>query len=160
MPFNARWPNGQLTPAQVAACADRVLDLVARSPRADGAPANLGDHDDLAACGRAEFRPVDQRRDSSARPGATVALIRAFAEHPRFQGSGSSWSIRPASPPRPKPAERAVTFDYAPGYDPLAAGRDDRLIAQAVSLARESDVAVVLAGLPALTRVGVSTART
>ena len=45
-------------------------------------------------------------------------------------------------------AERAVTFDYAPGYDPLAAGRDDRLIAQAVSLARESDVAVVLAGLP------------
>lgn len=142
--------EGQLTPAQVAACADRVLDLVARSPRADGAPANLGDHDDLARRAAAQssvlltndgILPLD--------PGATVALIGAFAEHPRFQGSGSSL-VNPTrvTTAAKAMAERAVTFDYAPGYDPLAAGRDDRLIAQAVSLARESDVAVVLAGLP------------
>ena len=143
--------DGQLTPAQVAACADRVLDLVERSPQVQGAPANLGDHDALARRAAAQssvlltndgILPLDR--------GATVALIGAFAEHPRFQGSGSSL----VNPTRVTTAvqalaESAVTFAYAPGYDPQVCGRDDRLIGEAVALARESDVAVVLAGLPA-----------
>ncbi len=142
--------DGQLTPAQVAACADRVLDLVERSPRVQGAPANLGDHDALARRAAAQssvlltndgILPLDR--------GATVALIGAFAEHPRFQGSGSSL-VNPTrvTTAAQAMAESAVTFAYAPGYDPQVSGRDDRLIGEAVALARESDVAVVLAGLP------------
>ena len=73
--------DGQLTPAQVATCADRVLDLVERSPRIQGAPANLGDHEALARRAAAQssvlltndgILPLDR--------GASVALIGAFAE--------------------------------------------------------------------------------
>jgi beta-glucosidase len=93
-----------------------------------------------------EFLPLDAAADR------TVAVIGAFAQQPRYQGSGSS---------RVNPTRVSTTYDaltdalgtgqvtYAAGY-PLGEneGDADALRAEAVEAARAADMALVFAGLP------------
>jgi beta-glucosidase len=78
----------------------------------------------------------------------TIALIGAFAETPRYQGAGSS-HINPTILTSALDGfdETGVRYTYFAGY-PLEGGRDETLIAEAVSGAGTCDVAVVFAGLP------------
>ncbi len=83
----------------------------------------------------------------------TIALIGRFANHPRYQGAGSSLIhptrldnlheelIRLTGPER---------VSYASGYTEKGDLADDDLIQQALHTAREADTVVVCAGLPAL----------
>jgi beta-glucosidase len=82
---------------------------------------------------------------------ASVALIGAFAKKPRFQGAGSS-QVRPTRIETLFDAlsTEIVNLTYAAGYDPALSAMDQSLIEEAVGHARQADVAVVYAGLPAI----------
>jgi beta-glucosidase len=81
-----------------------------------------------------------------------IAVIGAMAKEPRFQGSGSS-QIRPSrlediSEELTKSAGDKAEFRYAMGYELSVEEPDEELIAEAIRIAIESDVAVIFAGLP------------
>jgi len=164
--------KGRLTHEQIATCAGRVAALARRLERArteaGEAPsmdALLEPHDALARRAAAASavvlrnEPVDTSADSartlplSVEPGSRVALLGAFAEHPRYQGSGSSL----VTPTRLTSARSAIgeavesagaTLHYAPGYEPVRSERDDQLLAEAVDVARDAQLAIVMVGLP------------
>jgi beta-glucosidase len=143
--------DGRLDPAAVSTSAQRVLDLAARAPREpSGREIPVAAHDALARRAAADgavllsndgLLPLD--------PDGSVALIGAFAEHPRYQGAGSS-QVNPTrlTTVRDALVERGATVTYAAGYDPRRAEPDQDLIDEAVAAARDADVAVVLVGLP------------
>ena len=81
---------------------------------------------------------------------AKVAVIGAFARMPRYQGSGSS-RINPKIIDNIwyRLEQRGVAAEYADGYDPTTGDADERQLLEAETLAARSDVAVVVAGLPA-----------
>lgn len=83
-------------------------------------------------------------------PDAKVAVIGAFARMPRYQGSGSS-RINPKIIDNIwyRLEQRGVAAEYADGYDPTTGDADERQLLEAETLAARSDVAVVVAGLPA-----------
>ncbi len=80
-----------------------------------------------------------------------IAVIGRFAKEPRYQGGGSAH----INPTRVDSAYEAMLesaggetrLDYAPGY-PDGDDEDEKLVSDAVKAARDSDVAVVFAGLP------------
>ena len=151
--------SGELPEADVDACASRVVSLSRRSTRPrpeEGVPtAGLHDEHHLLAR-RAAAHSTVLLTNNGLLPltgQSSVAVIGAFAEHPRYQGAGSS-QVNPTRVDAFLPAIRehlagAADVVYAPGYDPIGTERDDRLIAEAVSVARSAEVAVVLVGLPA-----------
>ncbi|MCF2531120.1 beta-glucosidase [Yinghuangia soli] len=82
-------------------------------------------------------------------PEAALAVIGAFAMAPRFQGGGSS-HINATRSDSAIDELRALAANpdkvqYASGF--TLKGTDEAMIAEAVSVAREADVAVVFAGL-------------
>lgn len=82
---------------------------------------------------------------------AKIALVGAFAKHPRFQGAGSSQ----VNPTRISNAYDeiealvgdAVELSYTPGYDTEGNVSEDQ-ISEACKAAESAEVAVVFAGLP------------
>lgn len=83
-------------------------------------------------------------------PDAKVAVIGAFARMPRYQGSGSS-RINPKIIDNIwyRLEQRGVAAEYTDGCDPATGDADERQLLEAETLAARSDVAVVVAGLPA-----------
>lgn len=83
-------------------------------------------------------------------PDAKVAVIGAFARMPRYQGSGSS-RINPKIIDNIwyRLEQRGVAAEFADGYDPTTGDADENQLLEAETLAARSDVAVVVAGLPA-----------
>lgn len=81
---------------------------------------------------------------------AKVAVIGAFARMPRYQGSGSS-RINPKIIDNIwyRLEQRGVAAEYADGYDPTTGDADAGQLLEAETIAARSDVAVVVAGLPA-----------
>lgn len=77
----------------------------------------------------------------------SVAFIGAFAEEPRYQGSGSS-HINVAHPVSALEASQGLRIAYAPGYHVNGVKDDPELVKHAVALAAKVDTAVVFAGLP------------
>ena len=142
--------SGRLSSAAVAQSADRVLALVARAEGQRQVPASFEEHDSLARRAAGEstvllvndgLLPLD--------PQLSVAVIGAFAQHPRFQGSGSSL-VNPVKVTTAWDAftRRGIATTYAAGYDPVMSPVDQQLIDEAAAAAAAADVAVVMAGLP------------
>lgn len=134
----------------VTASAQRVLDLVARSPRSPGGELPVWEHDALARR-TAAAGTVLLTNDGTLplRPDQRVALIGGFAAEPRFQGNGSSL----VEPLRVTDAlgamrDRGVQVTCSPGYAVEDVEPEAGLIEDAVAAAREADVAVVMVGLP------------
>jgi beta-glucosidase len=80
-----------------------------------------------------------------------LAVIGAFAKHPRYQGTGSS-QVNPVQLDTAWQAIEAFVdasqLVYAPGYDPKHSDLDQALIDEAVAAATEAEVTVLFAGLP------------
>lgn len=144
--------TGRLPATVVATSAQRVIDLAARAPGATHGSMPIEEHDALAARVAAESTVLLHNDGILPLAGTErVALIGAFAEWPRYQGSGSSL----VTPTRITTAlaamrDRGVDVVHAPGYDPERSAPDQALIDQAVATARDAHVAVVMVGLPAL----------
>ncbi len=164
--------DGTLAHEQVATSAGRVAALARTLSRARSAAgkaptmdALLEPHDALARRAAAASavvlrnEPVSSEPDSAhvlplaLTPTSSVALIGAFAEQPRYQGSGSSL----VTPTRLTTALEALTeaaakvgatLRYAPGYEPVRSDRDEALLAEAVETARDAELAIVMVGLP------------
>ncbi len=137
--------------ALVQVSAQRVLDMVASSPEPEPTEIPADDHHALAR--RAAAAGTVLLTNDGVLPidsGLTVALIGAFAEHPRFQGSGSS-AVLPTRIDTALGAfrQKGTELRYSPGYDPVDSQPDPTLIAEAVETAASADIAVVLIGLPA-----------
>ncbi len=155
--LRAALADGRLDPADVVRSAQRVIDLAmqAQDARAHAAPemTDLLDPHDALARRAAAASSIVLTNDGilPVAPGTHVALIGAFAETPRYQGSGSSL----VTPTRVMTAREALeaaglTVTYAAGYEPVRSASDPALIAQAAAVAASAEVAVVMVGLPGI----------
>lgn len=87
------------------------------------------------------------------KPSGRVALIGAFAEHPRYQGAGSSL-VNPTRLDTVLDALQqrlgeGVELEYVPGYDPITGHATAAQLAQARTSAAAADTVILLVGLPA-----------
>ena len=152
--LRAALADGTLDPAHVALSAQRVIDL-ATDAVTGAAPtmAELLDPHDALARRAAAASSVVLTNDGilPLQPGTRVALIGGFAEAPRYQGSGSSL-VTPTRLTTAREALEAAGFDvtYSPGYEPVRSAAAPALIASAVEVARDADVALVMVGLPGI----------
>jgi beta-glucosidase len=146
--------DGSLTEAALDIVAIRVVDLILKAQ--EFAKANYKYNADaqhqLARRAAAESA-VLLKNDGNLLPlakGKTIALIGAFAKTPRYQGAGSS-KINPLKIDSPFDGltKAGLSLEYAQGYALGADGTpDDKLIQEAVELAKKKDFAIVVAGLP------------
>ena len=142
---------GDLDEAALNQTVERVIEVVLKSRHAPAAADAVGHHA-LARRVAAEGMVLLKNDDAvlPLEPATRIAVIGAFAKHPRYQGTGSS---------RVTPTRLDCAFDaieaiaegdvtFAPGYDAATGAADAGLIDEAVRVAREADVAVIFAGLP------------
>jgi beta-glucosidase len=144
--------GGRLDTADLDARVTEVLTLVQRvQERVTAAVVDVDAHHALARRAAAESA-VLLRNEGDLLPlaaGARIALIGDFVRRPRYQGAGSSL----VNPTRLRTLAEAVTdapvevVGIADGFrrDGVA---DDRLVAEAVALATQADVVVLMLGLP------------
>ncbi len=143
--------EGRLDKALLTTAAGRVRALVARAAARQPGTYDAGAHHALAReiAGRAV---VLLKNDGGLLPlrtgGQSIAVLGEFARTPRYQGGGSSQ----ITPTRLDDALTAITAAtsaparFAPGYTADGAAPDEALLAEAVELAKTSDVALVFAG--------------
>lgn len=147
--------SGELDEAEVDRCAERVVALLQRARR-DRPAADLDAHHALgrrAAAAGSVLLANDGVLPLAAEGLRRVAVVGAFAEHPRFQGAGSS-QVNPTRVDalidevraRVRPDTEVV---YAPAYDPSTGGTTDDLLDGALAAATGADVVVFCGGLPA-----------
>ncbi|MGR6919847.1 glycoside hydrolase family 3 C-terminal domain-containing protein [[Actinomadura] parvosata] len=145
--------SGELSESDIDASAARIAVLSRRKVTSSAVAVDEDAHHEIARRIARECA-VLLRNEHQVLPipaGARVAVIGAFAEQPRYQGGGSA-HVNPTRVDRPLDeiraiaAESGVTVGYAPGF--TADGpRDERLIFEAITEARHSDIAVIFAGL-------------
>ncbi|MCI2048795.1 MAG: glycoside hydrolase family 3 C-terminal domain-containing protein [Lachnospiraceae bacterium] len=159
--------DGRLPESEVDTAVERVLTLVDRYER-DKKPETPWDmeaehrhsaeaEEDCAVLLRNEnmelerkpglpqpFRkilPLDRKKK--------IVFVGEFAEHPRFQGGGSShincFRVESALDAA---REDGLDITYARGYDAAKTETDETLLNEALQAALDADVAVVFAGLP------------
>jgi beta-glucosidase len=148
--------NGDLDEADIDRLVRDILRVVLRANAVADASRNqnLDGHHALAR--RVAAEAITLLKNDDVLPLARsryrkIAVIGEFAVNPRYQGNGSS-EVKPARLDRFMEIvaeEYGLTFEieYAQGYS-LADDADDSLIEPATRLAAESDVALILAGLP------------
>lgn len=147
--------RGELEESAVDACLARVVAL-SRKGQPDAAahdPAYESHHDLARRAAAAGTVLLSNDGILPLAPFGTVAVIGAFAEHPRYQGAGSSQ----VTPRRLDAAldelrgrlDPSALLRYEPGYDLRTGAASADSIDRAVRAATAADVAVVFAGLPA-----------
>ena len=145
--------DGRLDEAALDLAVGRVLDLLRKAqarPTVEGF--DIDAHHALAR--EVAGRSIVLLKNEGVLPlarAATVAVIGAFAEQPRYQGAGSSL-INPTRLDTALDELRTLSegeVSYAPGFTLDGSGDAAALTAQAVAAARAAEVAVVFLGLPA-----------
>lgn len=156
--------SGELEEGCVNEAASHI-ERLARRVKACQAEGSIGDAPALSLTDEEFYRAhADLAREAAAQsavllkndgvlplnPDAKVAVIGAFARMPRYQGSGSS-RINPKIIDNIwyRLEQRGVAAEYTDGCDPTTGDADERQLLEAETLAARSDVAVVVAGLPA-----------
>jgi beta-glucosidase len=145
---------GDLDERVLDAAATRLVELALRAEasRRPDATFDRDTHHALARRAAADAAVLLRNEDQALPLGDTdtVALLGAFAETPRFQGTGSS-RINPTSVDTLRTELTAMLgrerVTYAAGYDHPTTP-NDRLHATAVAAVTGADVAVVCVGLP------------
>ena len=144
--------NKTLDEKQLDICVDRIIDLILQSK-----PALEKKHTYSKAKHHETARKIaagsmvllkNENHILPLRPNQKIAVIGELAEHPRFQGAGTSFII-------PTKLESAlenlkqynVDLAYSRGYDRTADITNKKLLNEAVQAAKAADVAVVFAGL-------------
>ena len=142
--------NGTLSLEVLDLAVERVLTLVKKfyQGKSEGATYDLEEHHSLARKLAAECA-VLLKNDAvlPLKETAKVAFIGEFAATPRFQGGGSS-HINCFKVTSALEASKEYSVSYAKGFDILNDESDAELVAEAVKLAKASEVAIIFAGLP------------
>ncbi|MBB2941381.1 beta-glucosidase [Actinoplanes lutulentus] len=142
---------GQLDPALLRVSAERVRKLVEKAGQRPAGGYDAAAHHALAReiAGRAI---VLLKNEGGLLPladsGVSVAVLGEFARTPRYQGGGSS-QITPTQLDDALTQIQASTgaaVTFAAGYTVEGTEADEALLAEAVTAARSSDVAVVFVG--------------
>ena len=148
--------SGRLAESALDTAAARVIALVqaaSRRPEISG-PLDVDSHHALAR--EAASRSIVLLKNDGALlplwPDARIAVIGAFAQHPRYQGAGSSLINPTRLDTALKEIKALAAGDvlYAPGF-PLArdeAAHVEALRDAAVAAARAAEVSIVFLGLP------------
>lgn len=147
--------NGELDESVLDDTVRRILNLIEKTQQVQKTePFDRERHHAFAREVAAESMVL--LKNDGVLPLATtsdLAVIGAFAEQPRYQGGGSS---------RVEPTRResfldvlnreypAIETSYEPGYHLDRRDADQALIDRAVACAKNHEVALVLAGLPAI----------
>ena len=144
--------EGRIAEADVDACVERILRINQRyhdNAKPD-TPWDMEKDHELAGKLAAECMVLLKNEGNvlPLRPGEKVAIIGEFAKKPRFQGGGSSHINCCRVTSLMDAAGEIPGVRYAQGYRIDSDLPDEKLQAEAVALAAESDKAVVVIGLP------------
>ena len=133
--------EGRLSEKDVDKCVRNVLDFVENARKTAQTPCDMSKHHELARLA-AEQSAVLLKNGGALPLRGKACLIGHMAQEMRYQGTGSS-HINPYSLKTPC---ELLDWDYAPGC--TADGyTNDKLIAEAVELAKSVTTPVVFAGL-------------
>ncbi len=147
--------NKRLPEEVLDLCCERILDVVYRAVEGhdDSIKADfMKDHETAREI--ASESMVLLKNDDSILPldekKGRIAFIGKYAKSPRFQGGGSSHinCIKITSALDAVSEYGIVNVRYAQGFDDECDEVNGEMQAEAVALAKESDVAVIFAGLP------------
>ncbi|MFL0374421.1 glycoside hydrolase family 3 C-terminal domain-containing protein [Paenibacillus amylolyticus] len=148
--------NGSLSEEQLDRSVGRILKLVERvTGKKDMDSSPDSDYHALARKAAAESIVLLKNENAILPLGqesiSSIAVIGRFAKKPRIQGAGSA-KVTPTKVDIPwdeikNLAGDAMTMNYAEGY-PEDDSINDELIKESVSLAMNSDVAVLFVGQP------------
>jgi beta-glucosidase len=146
--------NGDLDEQILDAAVERLLKLILKAyeSRQPGYKYDKQAHHKLArkAAGQSAVLLKNENSILPLAKNAKVAVIGEFAQNARYQGSGSSiinpWKLDSAVD---EFSARKAEFTYSKGYDINNDKADEKLIGEAVEAAKQADVAVIYAGLPA-----------
>ena len=144
--------EGRIAEADVDACVERILRINQKyhdNAKPD-TPWDMEKDHELAGKLAAECMVLLKNEGNvlPLRPGEKVAIIGEFAKKPRFQGGGSSHINCCRVTSLMDAAGEIPGVRYAQGYRIDSDLPDEKLQAEAVALAAESDKAVVVIGLP------------
>ncbi len=144
--------NGTLSMAEVDLCAERVIEFILKGQSEKSVPKNTNKEHNTLAREIATKSAVLLKNDNAILPicpTAKVAVIGEMAKKPRYQGAGSS-RINPAYLDNAYSAlsDTGVNVTYSQGYNLGSKQVDANLLEAACKTAKESDIALVFAGLP------------
>lgn len=144
--------EGRVSEEAVDEAAGRVLRLIEKYSEGlpEAGPYTLDEHHHLARRIARETM-VLLKNDRGLLPlsgGRQVAFIGEFAMRPRYQGGGSSHINAYKVLGAVEAARSVQQVGYARGFDSARSDTDAALLAEAVALARGSEVCVLFLGLP------------
>lgn len=151
--------SGRLPEKALDKCAERILNIVFKADEAKKSfplEKNFTDEEHHALARKIASQCMVLLKNDGALPLAKsgrIAVIGAFAKHPRYQGGGSS-HIHPTMLDIPideiKKSAPELEIVYSDGYDidDKSGIPNQKLIDEAVIAAQSADAAVIFAGLP------------
>ena len=144
--------EGNLTIADLDIVIERLLKVIFKAVDAKEKEysENTGDHHLIAKEAAEESMILLKNEDEilPLRKDSKLAIIGAMAKIPRYQGAGSS-HVNPVllDSPFNMIIEKNSNVEYADGYSRYDDVIDQKLLDEAISVASNSDVAVIFAGL-------------
>lgn len=147
--------SGALDEDVLDAAVTRILEMVfkAQETLAEPFTYDADAHHALArrAAGEGAVLLKNEEALLPLKKAARVAVLGAFAKHPRYQGAGSS-SMNPTRLDTLYDEMAAIAgedrISYAPGYQLREPGVDEALLEEALAAAGEADEVVINVGLP------------
>lgn len=142
---------GTLSEEEVNRCAARVVALAELAKSRETVPYDASAHHQLAREAAAQSAVLLKNDEHllPLKPGASIAVLGAFAKSPRYQGAGSS-KVQPLTIENPyeELLNLGVSAAFAEGYREPEDAPDETLIQEACDLARGKDAVLIYAGLP------------
>ena len=143
--------KGLLNEEDINGCVENIVTLHERVKNLNyGQEVNYDEHFTLARKIAAESTVLLKNNGTlPLKSLQKVAIIGAFAEKPRYQGTGSS-KVNPYKLVSFIDALKSenISYDYAPGYKANSDEVDETLQDQALNLAKKKDTILLFAGLP------------
>lgn len=144
--------NGTLSEKVLNTSVERILTLMYQYLQNHNKDAEFNmDNDHALAEKIAQECMVLLKNDDNILPlkkGFKVAYIGKFAKNPRYQGGGSSHINSYKTSNALDSSKQYAEITYAQGYDTNKDVTNPELLAEAIEVAKNSDVAVIFAGLP------------
>ncbi|MEW9052266.1 MAG: glycoside hydrolase family 3 C-terminal domain-containing protein [Neobacillus sp.] len=147
--------NGRLSEAVLNDAVERLLTIIFRSveEKQENATYSQEAHHALARQVASESMVLLKNEEEilPLKKQGKIAVLGAFAKHSRYQGGGSSHVVPTKLDSVFEEMEKLAgeaNVSYGEGYKLDSDNIDEQLILEAKNLARQSDVAVVFAGLP------------